>query len=110
MVTARQPRSHTHALDAEHFEQAQNAPERKLLAAMIRRALLDLLDTRTSPDAALWIRSNRRGEFSFRWVCEHLDFEPDKLRTAMLDYYQQLLIKGENDEESIKIRAARFMC
>ena len=57
------------------------SPERRLLLAILERAILDYVgnDRREMRAAEEWIFSetdDRDGDFSFSWVCRQLDLEP----------------------------------
>ena len=58
-------------------------PERRLLLAILERALLDYVgnDVREAEDAAEWLflpYETPHAEFSFPWVCEQLDLNYKK--------------------------------
>ncbi|GAB0057706.1 hypothetical protein SIID45300_02038 [Candidatus Magnetaquicoccaceae bacterium FCR-1] len=57
---------------------------RRLWAAVLERAILDLQDRTTRADAITWIRSHRHGVGSFHWICQQLDMDPDSVRHALL--------------------------
>ena len=63
-------------------------PEHKLLAHMLYRAVMDLIGPkrRIAWRAEEWIMSKQshRYPFSFRWVCLHLDFNPQVLQDRLL--------------------------
>ena len=64
--------------------------ERKLLAAVMERALRDVMGelrdlptshrTRAQSDARRWISRNGNGLFSFRWCTQALDLDPGTIR------------------------------
>ena len=65
-------------------------PELVLLWAILERAILDYNGGCTANGhetkfmimrrAKLWINSKRDDEFSFHWICTHLDLDPDYIR------------------------------
>jgi hypothetical protein len=61
------------------------SPERRLLLAILERAILDYVgnDTREIHEAEEWLFNSTdtgaRGHFSFAWVCEQLDLDPRKI-------------------------------
>ncbi len=59
------------------------SPERHLLVAMLQRALLDFAGThdQESQSAKDWLfgPQDPRSEFSFIWVCSHLDLNPTEV-------------------------------
>ncbi|MBF0293636.1 MAG: hypothetical protein HQL96_00485 [Magnetococcales bacterium] len=59
---------------------------KKLWAAVMERAILDLQETRTRAAAVEWITSKRSGVGSFIWVCHQLDMAPDSVRRALLGH------------------------
>ena len=67
-------------------------PEQRLLCAVLRRALLDIVGVyctefgmreRLREDALEWVWSERRGEWGFLWVCECLDLDPGRVRESI---------------------------
>ncbi|MEO5344984.1 MAG: hypothetical protein H7834_01235 [Magnetococcus sp. YQC-9] len=57
---------------------------RRLWAAVLERAILDLQERTTRDEAAAWVRSHRRGIGSFHWICQQLDMDPPSVRMALL--------------------------
>ncbi len=61
------------------------SPERRLLLAILERAILDFVgnDERELEQAEQWLfgceRTNRNEHFSFEWVCEQLDLDPKRI-------------------------------
>jgi hypothetical protein len=61
------------------------SPERRLLLAILERAILDFVgnDERELEQAEQWLfgceRANRNEHFSFEWVCEQLDLDPKRI-------------------------------
>ncbi len=61
------------------------SPERRLLLAILERAILDFVgnDLREIAEAEEWIFSyndiSTAGNFSFSWVCEQLDLDRNKI-------------------------------
>jgi hypothetical protein len=60
-------------------------PERRLLLAILERAILDYVgnDAREVQEAQEWLfedgDNGRNPQFSFAWLCEQLDLDPDKI-------------------------------
>jgi hypothetical protein len=60
-------------------------PERRLLLAILERAILDFVgnDERELEQAEEWIFSSKKSgkveHFSFEWVCEQLDLDAHKI-------------------------------
>ena len=58
-----------------------STPERRLLVALLRRALFDYVSGATAERRAakewLFDEAGPDDDFSFRWVCQQLDFQPD---------------------------------
>lgn len=61
---------------SEQFDQPRTTAERKLLVAMLKRAVLDLCseNSEESEQARAWFYSDDDSdeEFTFPWVCEQL--------------------------------------
>ena len=61
------------------------SPERRLLLAILERAILDFVgnDERELEQAEQWLFSSERGvrneHFSFEWVCEQLDLDSKRI-------------------------------
>lgn len=64
------------------------SPERRLLLAVLERAILDFVgnDSRELEEANDWIfgddgalHSGAAPQFSFRWICQELDLDPAKI-------------------------------
>ena len=66
-----------------HANESVQTPERKLLVALLRRAVFDYFGNRSAEKAAAeeWLfgDSDVRETFTFPWVCQHLDFIPTKI-------------------------------
>ncbi|MCB0325180.1 MAG: hypothetical protein KDD69_16470 [Bdellovibrionales bacterium] len=63
-----------------HFE--SKIPERKLLLAVLKRAVLDFLsaDQSTRAEASDWIfRDDGKQQFTISWICEQLELDRDQL-------------------------------
>ena len=73
-------------------------PERRLLMAILERALLDYVgnDEREALEAQEWIFSELPappyGEFSFPWICEQLDL----IYEEILEKVSQMPKRGDN--------------
>lgn len=59
--------------------------QRDLIAAVLSRAISDLLIDDEKMQAAIWIRSNKRSRryITFLDACEALDLDPHQLRQAI---------------------------
>lgn len=80
------------AIDADAFNliDAPNltgTPERRLLLAILERALLDYVgnDNKEYQEAEEWIfspddKEGEHGQFSFGWICEELDLDITDIR------------------------------
>jgi hypothetical protein len=72
-----------------------NSPSRRLLGAVLERALLDATGrpARQSErdDALAWFRADDESPFSFRWISFHLGIEPEWLRSRLDDLSQRSL-------------------
>lgn len=59
-------------------------PERELLIATLDRAVLDFYGSNEEikSEAAEWLfeQTDTEGLFSFNWICEHLEIEPQEVR------------------------------
>lgn len=72
-------------------------PERNLLMAVLERAILDYVGN-TAKDvenAKEWIFDKQEqpySEFSFPWVCHHLDLEPERIASLI----EKMPKRGEN--------------
>ena len=68
---------------AEAIERDESTPERNLLAACLERAMRDILnenDQAICRVAIEWFRSQAVTDFSFKWICHHLDLCPKIIR------------------------------
>lgn len=78
-------------LDEEVEDAFKDSPERRLAAAVLNRAITDLLcdsDQKSQEDAREWILqpiTDTPAEFSFQFLCMALDFEPEEVQAAILD-------------------------
>lgn len=81
--------------NADNLSGEFDFPERKLLIAVLKRAILDYLgpDQIEEVDARKWIYSAgadaHSPEFSFEWVCEQLSLDLEQVRyniDALRDY------------------------
>lgn len=62
--------------DEFHLAMRTSVPERKLLSAIVRRAILDYIsgdDRRDDVKEWIFSRASAREAFSFAWICEQLD-------------------------------------
>lgn len=76
----------TPQIDAEIEPPRQTSPERAMLAAMLARAIMDSQssDPPLAGEAREWLSSNSGDPYQFRWVCGHLDLDPEALRQALI--------------------------
>jgi len=58
---------------------------RRLLSAVINRAIEDLGKKKHRAKALAWINSSEKGEQSFSWYCRLLDINPDRARVKILE-------------------------
>lgn len=68
-----------------------SSPEKSLLSSILARAILDLFGNKTaikqqSPavQALDWLESDSDADFSYKWICVHLDMDHVVLRTELL--------------------------
>lgn len=78
--------------DYDYFRHAHPIPERRLLAAIIARAVSDVLyDAALHPDQIrhaadfLFAPSSTYDRFGFSWICQQLEFNPNYLRQSILE-------------------------
>jgi hypothetical protein len=73
-------------------------PERRLLAAVLQRAITDYLsgEGELHLSAREWLYSNEDASesFGFSYICEALDFHKEELRKAIGRQYDQLVRSG----------------
>jgi hypothetical protein len=68
-------------------------PEKRLLAAILARAIVDYLGDRRDDNKALqlglpvWLFRSEE-EFSFKWICDHLELDPIALRNRLRQWKQ----------------------
>lgn len=97
------------------FGQATTSPERRLLVAVIKDAI-DVLGKYSGAktahgmalyrDAHEWLRSENRGEFSYLWVCDHLDIDPDAARRAVMSLTPKGAVRIGHEESFVnRVRA-----
>ncbi|MBF0213652.1 MAG: hypothetical protein HQM00_08815 [Magnetococcales bacterium] len=79
-----------------------NENARRLWAAVLERAILDLQERTTRTEAVAWVSSNRRGVGSFQWICQQLDMDPPSVKQALLAMATSRCLsrRGEMGEES----------
>lgn len=67
----------------------QHLPERRLLAAVLQRAVFDYIGAvaEDRQEAAEWFFSNpvNEDEFSFNWICSQLNVDPGMLRNQLVN-------------------------
>lgn len=76
-------------LDEEHIDEPQPPSERKLLAACLDRTIRDLFlpDQQHKREALSYIlNKDNNDDFSFNWICLHLELNPDNLRRHILKH------------------------
>lgn len=73
-------------------------PERRLLAAVLQRAITDYLsgegDLHISAKDWLYGAEEAGDSFGFAYICEALDFHQEELRKAIGRQYQQIVESG----------------
>ncbi len=82
-------------------------PERRLLAAVLQRAITDYLtgDGDVQSSAQEWLFSeeeNTADTFGFAYICEALDFHASELKKAILRQYQRQ--QAENNANSARMQ------
>lgn len=69
-------------------------PERRLLAAVLQRAITDYLtgegDLQLSAQEWLYSSDDSNESFGFAYICEALDFHREELRKAITRQYHQM--------------------
>lgn len=55
--------------------------EKRLLIAMILRAVEDLTKAKEAQRAKDWIFSNTKNQWGYVWICEHLEVDPQLVRS-----------------------------
>lgn len=77
------------SVDEEYENAFKDSPERRLLAAVLNRAITDFLcdsDPKSQEEAKEWIftpLSDAPEPFSFQFVCMELDLDPEESQTAL---------------------------
>ena len=73
-------------------------PERRLLAAVLQRAITDYLsgEGELHASAKEWLYSTDESHesFGFSYICEALDFHKEELRKAISRQYEQMIRSG----------------
>ena len=74
-------------------------PERRLLMALLRQAILDLEDSaaHVRSDARAWLLDDGEEAFGFCWVCYHLGLQPERVRARLLEDSEALVKALEHD-------------
>lgn len=80
------------AVRAAETDSPEFVPEQQLLAAILERAILDLrsevpLEQHIRRQSLAWIHSEATHDWSFVWVCSHLDFNPAHIRKLAQQIY-----------------------
>ena len=74
-------------------------PERRLLAAVLQRAITDYLsgegELQTSAREWLFGPDDANESFGFSYICEALDFHKEELRKAVARQYDQIVKGGK---------------
>ena len=77
-------------------------PERRLLAAVLQRAITDYLtgdgDLQNSAREWLYESDDVSDEFGFAYICEALDFHNEELRKAVQRQHDDIVAKKECDK------------
>ena len=89
------------ALELDEIEQRETrSPEKNLLIAALNRAVLDYLGNQKDvrDDAAAWLFSPAgiEEEFSFKWVCQHLEIDADTFKKGLWS------LRSENRKNNTK--------
>lgn len=73
-------------------------PERRLLAAVLQRAITDYLsgEGELHASAREWLYNGEESHesFGFTYICEALDFHREELRKAIARQYEQMIRSG----------------
>lgn len=73
-------------------------PERRLLAAVLQRAITDYLsgegELHSSAREWLYTADESNESFGFSYICEALDFHKEELRKAIARQYDQIIRSG----------------
>ena len=73
-------------------------PERRLLAAVLQRAITDYLsgegELHSSAREWLYSADESNESFGFSYICEALDFHKEELRKAIARQYEQMIRSG----------------
>ncbi len=93
-------------------ESSQREPEKRLLSAVIIRALCDLSCTNKQEvrrDARQWFESRKKHPFSFLWICQHLKLPPQKIlmvldTTGVLVIDHEVSLSPDNLEKTLSSR------
>ncbi len=74
-------------------------PERRLLAAVLQRAITDFLtgegELRDSAREWLYGADDPSEAFGFSYICEALDFHKEELRKAILRQFEEQAVAGK---------------
>lgn len=76
-------------LDFEAMQDCERTqPERRLLAAMLAKAILDYTSSSyvgvaDRHNAGRWLFKNSEARFTFRYCCAQLDLEPEEIRRSI---------------------------
>jgi len=93
-MSVQDSRSHLRplAIIAADSDSPDYIPEQRLLAAVLERAILDLrsevpIEQHIQRQCLAWIHSRSTHQWSFEWVCLHLDFNPKYIRKLAQQVY-----------------------
>ena len=79
-------------------------PERRLLAAVLQRAITDFLsgEGELHASAKEWMYNDEEQHeaFCFHYICEALDFHKEELRKAVMRQYERQVQNGSFIQES----------
>lgn len=83
-------------VEAEEPDPLDPAPDKKLLVALLERALLDLrgrankgyASVNWAREAYAWLMDDTVAPFSFPWICIELDYDIETVRNVGIDIYQ----------------------
>lgn len=96
--------------DSEPFQQASC---KRLLRAMLARLAIDAGASLMKPDilteraAKQWMMDDEDRPFSFIWICDELEIDPEKFRAKILRRAGKMEARREARKKRLAERAAR---
>lgn len=91
-------------LFADYIEVHATSPEKRLLLAVLERAVLDLCDNSESDFAFEWFKSNLLGKgetITFLDVCNACDLNPSNIRVFVCNLYERYKNRYSNPGSSV---------